>query len=74
MDCRELERKELDLVIMAEIMAGIHDKEVTTSQEYGHGYQQRKLTSVSHYHRGHRICRNTFLKLHGIGMLKRCYY
>ena len=68
LECRELERNQLDLVILGQIMGGLNDQQETTAQKYGHGHQERSRASMTFTHRGQRICKETFLKSHGIGI------
>ena len=60
-DCAQLERKDLDMVILGQIMAGIHDSATTFRKE------NRTRSVVSFHHKGHTICGTTFRMLHGIG-------
>ena len=68
LECKELEKKELDLVTMGQTMGGIHDQPDTTAERYGRGQQQRRYSSMTFSHGGYCICRMTFLMLHGRGM------
>ena len=66
MQCAELSRTELDLVILGQIAALLKD----TSETGGHRPpSQRQRTTMAFHHHGVPICRETFLKLHGIGKI-----
>ena len=67
LECQELTRKELDLVILGQIMSGIGDETLTNDGKHRHGAKERALTSMVFYHRGHRVCEKTFRFIHGIG-------
>ncbi len=67
LDCKDLTRRELDMVILGQVSAGVDDSPNTTDARYRHGSQQRRLTSMKFDHRGHQICEKTFRMLHGIG-------
>ena len=62
MQCAELSRDELDLVILGQLAALLVNTDNTTA---GSGRRQRSVTTF--HHGGVHICRETFLKLHGIG-------
>ena len=63
--CATLSRCELDLVIMAQIMANIRKDDVGPRSD--HGPNPRQRATVTFYHEGFRCCIKTFLMLHGIG-------
>ncbi len=64
--CVGMKREELDLVILAQIMANISmDEDVGPKSKHLHVPRHR--SRITFFHHGHRICRTTFLKLHGIG-------
>ena len=66
MQCAELSRSELDLVILGQLAALLKD----TSEVNAHRpSSQRQRTSMAFHHHGVPICRDTFLKLHGIGKM-----
>jgi len=67
LDCRDLSRKELDLVVLGQIMAGLSNDPETSDLRYRHGEKARERSSMAFYHHGHRICGTTFRMLHGIG-------
>ena len=61
--CRELSRDELDLVILGQISALLSSNESTSARKP----LPRQRSNMAFYHRGARICRTTFQRLHGIG-------
>ena len=61
-DMAELTHNELDLVVMAQVMAGCSTAESSLSQN-----RQRTQTHTTFHHNGDRICQKTFLFLHAIG-------
>lgn len=67
LECQDLTRKELDLVILGQLMAGIGDEPHTNDAKHRHGVAERKLTSLIFHHRGRRVCEKTFRMIHGIG-------
>ena len=64
MQCRELSRDELDLVILGQIAALL----AHTSNTIAPKPLPRQRSSMAFYHGGVQICRKTFQKLHGIGI------
>lgn len=66
--CVSLTRDELDLVILGQIMANIY-LEDTVGERTRHAIVQRQRSRMAFFHHGRKICRATFLKLHGIGKL-----
>ena len=62
MQCSELTRNELDLVLLGQISALLSSDPDTAANN------QRKRSNMAFYH-GVRICRITFQKLHGIGTM-----
>ena len=63
----QLTRDQLDMVVLANIMAGICVEDVV-GPSHNHAATQRQRTRVKFfYHLGKKICRSTFLVLHGIG-------
>ena len=64
-ECAELTWDQLDLVILGQIMANITLDDV--GRKSGHTPVSRTRSYVAFYHHGYRICRDTFLQLHGIG-------
>ena len=63
MQCSELTRNELDLVLLGQISALLSSDPDTAANN------QRKRSNMAFYHGGARICRITFQKLHGIGTM-----
>ena len=61
MQCSELTRNELDLVLLGQALLS-SDPDTAASN-------QRKRSNMAFYHGGARICRITFQKLHGIGTM-----
>ena len=63
--CSELSREQLDYSILAQIMANIRMDGVGARSN--RGTVERHRSNVAFYHHGLRICKATFLQLHGIG-------
>ena len=66
MQCAELSRSELDLVILGQIAALLKDSSQTNAHRQA---SQRQRTTMVFHHHGVPTCRETFLKLHGIGKM-----
>ena len=66
--CSEMTRGEKDMVIKAQVMA-LTDISTSTrhSLEHRHASQERQKERASYLHQGLRVCRPTFLFLHGMG-------
>ena len=66
--CSEMTRAEKDMVIKAQVMA-LTDTSTSTRHylEHRHSQQDRQKERASYLHHGKRVCRPTFLFLHGIG-------
>jgi hypothetical protein len=64
--CLSLTKQELDLVVLGQIMANIHTSSVV-GPRYKNAPSPRQRSRVDFYHHGQRICKVTFLILHGIG-------
>ena len=62
----ELEKAELNLVLLAKISCGIH-LDVTTRNTKHSKQSERKSSRTDYLHHGHKICRDFFLYLHSIG-------
>jgi len=62
-NCAELSWTELNMVLSGQLMALTSDPELSHS----HPANERKLSVTKYYHCGQRVCRNTFLFLHGVG-------
>ena len=66
-EASSLSKEELDMVVLGQIQAFLC-MDNTVGPSHKHTPTQRKLTRVNtFYHLGRRICRATFLALHGIG-------
>ena len=65
MQCSELSRKELDLVLLGQISALLSSDPDTREKK------PRQRSNMAFYHVGVRICRTTFQKLHGIGTIDK---
>ena len=65
LQCKELSRDELDLVL-GQISALLSNNQATNSKK------ARQRSNMAFYHGGVRICRTTFQKLHGIGIRIMC--
>ncbi len=61
-----LTREELDMMLMGKIMALTQCSDVV-GPSHRHAPTQRKKTRATFFHQGKKICRDTFLALHGIG-------
>ena len=66
MRCAELSRSELDLVILGQIAALLKKYSQTNTHRQA---SQRQRTSMVFHRHGVPTCRETFLKLHGIGKM-----
>ena len=66
--CATFSKEELDLVILGQIMAHHHGED-TVGERSKHPSAMRQRSRMDFFHQGRRICRATFLKLHGIGMI-----
>ena len=66
-EAHQLTKDELDLVVLGQIMACTSlDEVVGPSHHHVRTYRLKMRTKIFH-HLGKRICRSTFLILHGIG-------
>ena len=66
-EASSLSRKELDMVVLGQIQAFLSMDDVI-GPTHKHTPTQRKITRVNtFFHLGKKICRATFLALHGIG-------
>ena len=64
----ELSWAELNMVVMGQVVAfTCLDDDVLNSSKYRHAQKGREKCSTLFHHQGHRVCRKTFLFLHGIG-------
>ena len=71
MQCAELSRNELDLVLLGQISALLSNNTDTNAHRPS---TPRQRSTMAFYHGGVRICRVTFQKLHGIGkIIVHCY-
>ena len=60
----ELEKAELNLVLLGKIAGSIHmDSETCSTKKKS---KERSKTCIDYHHHGHRICREFFQYLHGI--------
>ncbi len=64
--CAVLTRHELDLVILGQIMGNIFNEDAVGIRSR-HALTPRQRSRVVFYHHGFRICKRTFLQLHGVG-------
>ena len=70
-EANSLSREELDMVVLGQIMAFISMDNVV-GPSHKHAPHQRQITRVkTFFHHGRKICRDTFLALHGIGNNKQ---
>ena len=66
-EANALSRDELDMVVMGQIMAFVSMDNVV-GPSHKHAPHQRRMTRVkTFFHHGMKICRETFMALHGIG-------
>lgn len=68
--CKELSREELNLVLLGQISALLSHNQDTNARNP----LPRQRSSMEFYHGGIRICRKTFQKLHGIGTILQPQY
>ena len=61
MQCKELSRNELDMVILGQISALLSNNESTSALKP----LPRQRSNMAFHHGGVQICRTTFQKLHG---------
>ena len=64
--CAELSHAELDMVIMGQIMATTSSSDLTRHSLTHCKKENRQRSYTSFYHQGLRVCRKTFIFLHGI--------
>ena len=65
--CFELSKNELDLVILGQMTAAENSSPIVlNSTAHRHPLKERERNYMNFFHKGHRICRNTFLFLHTI--------
>ena len=69
MQCKELSRNELDLVLLGQISALLSHDDTTNARKP----QPRQLSSMAFFHGGVRTCQKSFRKLHGIGTFYKIY-
>lgn len=63
--CAQLTKEQLDLIVLGQIMANIRTDDVGLRSR--RSSSERQCANVPFYHHGVRVCRDTFLQLHGIG-------
>ena len=78
-DAQQMQRSELDMVLMGQVMAFTYCNEVPqNSTQYRHQLKKRERNKSTFYHNGLRICKKTFLFLHDVGDFRlralRCHY
>ena len=62
----EMTRDQLDIAVLAKLACGMHlSKETQRSRK--RTQTERKAQRTDFFHHGHKICRDTFKYLHGIG-------
>ena len=64
---QQLDRKELDMAVMGQVMAFTFCNQLQNTTQYRHRPKQRERNTSMFYHNGVRVCKNTFLFLHDIG-------
>ena len=64
----ELNRTELDMTVMGQVMAFTHCRKATiNSTKHRHQIKMREKNTTTYHHQGVKVCRKTFLFLHNIG-------
>ena len=67
-NAQQLERKELDMAVMGQVMAFTFCSQVPQNiSKHRHQVKQRERNASAFYHNGLRVCKRTFLFLHDIG-------
>ena len=67
-NAQQLERKELDMAVMGQVMAFTFCSQVPhNTLKYRHQVKQRERNASAFYHNSLRVCKRTFLFLHDIG-------
>ena len=67
-DAQQMQRSDLDMVLMGQVMAFTYCNEVPqNSTQYRHQLKKRERNKSTFYHNGLRICKKTFLFLHDVG-------
>ena len=67
-NAQQLQRKELDMVLMGQVMAFTFCNDVPQNcVKHRHQLKQRERNTSIFFHNGKKICRKTFLFLHDIG-------
>ena len=67
-NAQQLERKELDMVVMGQVMAFTFCSQVPQNiSKHRYQVKQRERNASAFYHNGLRVCKRTFLFLHDIG-------
>ena len=66
--CAELSKDELDLVLLAQIMAHIQTTNVVGPPSK-HSPKVRQRPRLTFSHHGRNVCKATFLMLHGVGKI-----
>ena len=64
---QQLDRKELEMAVMGQVMAFTFCNQLQNTTQYRHRPKQRERNTSMFYHNGVRVCKNTFLFLHDIG-------
>ena len=65
--CNSLTKDELDLVLLGQIMANISCLDVVGPRSKHAPSPRQRSRILVFYHHGAKICRDTFLMLHGVG-------
>ena len=66
--CAALSRAELDMLLMGQIVGLTNTSELTVhTTSHRHKEQERVHSQMTYYHQGLKVCRSTFLFLHGVG-------
>ena len=64
----ELNRTELDMTVMGQVMAFTHCSKATINfTKHRHQIKRREKNTTTYHHQGVKVCRKTFLFLHNIG-------
>ena len=70
-DAQQMQRSELDMVLMGQVVAFTYCNEVPqNSTQYRHQLKKRERNKSTFYHNVLRICKKTFLFLHHVGYFR----
>ena len=66
-EANQLTRDELDMVVLGQIMAFTCMNEVVGPSHHHAPTQRQRARANTFFYHGKKVCRNTFMALHGIG-------